>query len=538
MAEISFETLGSCPVPGATPAGDDARYEPEYAAVLEEIDKLSFSGQAEPVSWSAVEKNAVLILAEKAKDLQMAAYLGVALWQNRGLAGLVDGIHVLAGFLENFWETGWPAVKRMRGRVNAIDWWHERTYGFLQDTADRIPPLSAEQQKELLDQITRLDELVSSLIPDASPMRDLMAAAKRLPVVQEEQKEVEIQESEARTLPQDSPLSPSPLSSPSTPSSSPSPSPPPTPSSSPPQPPDQARSAPSLPESEDPAVLRRHFAAAGLAYIALARRTRPADAALWQLSRLIVWGGIFAAPASEDGQTLLPAPDKGVLAQGQQKLQAGDALGAAVIAEELFLTAPFCLDAQKTVYEALSCLGGQFSDAADRVAEESARFFTRLPGLDKLSFIDGTPFAAPETITWLQATVSGGTKETAPPATGDDPFASVFASARELAARRKLGEALGLLDAARTDSPSANLRLRTCQLRLLREGGKKEAAQALAEALLLEVSERDLDNWDPPLALEALTAIHNALSLEGSSNEQQLRDVCRRIARLSPAALG
>ncbi len=54
MAEISFETLGSCPVPGATPGGDDARYEPEYAAVLEEIEKLSFSGQGAAVSWDAV----------------------------------------------------------------------------------------------------------------------------------------------------------------------------------------------------------------------------------------------------------------------------------------------------------------------------------------------------------------------------------------------------------------------------------------------------------------------------------------------------
>lgn len=73
MAEISFAALGSCPVPGETPAGDDARYEPEYAAVLEEIEKLSFSVQGAPVSWPAVEKNAVLILSEKSKDLQIAS---------------------------------------------------------------------------------------------------------------------------------------------------------------------------------------------------------------------------------------------------------------------------------------------------------------------------------------------------------------------------------------------------------------------------------------------------------------------------------
>lgn len=514
MAEISFEALGSCPVPGETPAGDDARYEPEYAAVLEEIEKLSFSGQGAAVSWSAVEKNAVLILSEKSKDLQIAAYLGVALWQNRGLEGMLDGVRVLAGLLETFWETGWPALKRMRGRVNAIDWWHERAYAFLQDAADQAPPVTAGQQKELLDGLAKLDALVSSLMPDASSLRDLTAAARRLPLAQEKQPPHEApapqepvqQVAMTRETPERN----------SAPSSG------------------QIQAAPAIPDTDDPAVLRRHFTAAGLAYLASARRADPGNASLWQLSRLIIWGGIVALPASEDGQTLLPVPDMDALARARQKLHAGKALEAAFDAEDIFAAAPFCLDAQEIVYAALAAIGPQFADAAHCVLEESARFFSRLSGVEKLSFIDGTPLASPGTILWLRAATSGASMKQEPRTSGNDPCETAFASAKELMAQNKLADALAALDAAKTASPAANLRLRVYQLRLLWESGKTEAAQALAEALLQEVTARDLDNWDHCLTLETLMAARNAFALSASRYEQELRDIRRRIARLRP----
>ena len=521
MTEISFETLGSCPVPGETPAGDDARYEPEYAAVLEEIEKLSFSGQGAAISWPVVEKNAIVILSEKSKDLQIAAYLGVALWQNRGLEGMLDGVRVLVGFFETFWETGWPTLKRLRGRINALDWWHERTYGFLRDAAPQVFPITTEKQKELLDALGKLEGLVSSLIPDASPLRDLTAAVQRLPVTSEDQ-------SPGQTLSQ----------TPGEPSAPPESGTQETQATN-----AQALSMPAkapdaVQKTDDPAVLRRHFAAAGQAYLASARRAEPDNASLWQLSRLIIWGGIAALPASEEGQTLLPAPDMGALARARQKLQSGNALEAALDAEDFFTTAPFCLDTQQIVHAALATLGPQFADAARRVREESARFFSRLPGMEKLSFIGGTRFVSPETILWLREAALSASGESKQPSTpGDDPSETVFASARALMAQNKLAEALSTLDAAKTASSAVNLRLRAYQLRLLREGGKVEAAQALAEALLQEVAARDLDNWDPQLTLEALLPALHVFVLSESRYEPELRDIRRRIARLHPADL-
>jgi type VI secretion system protein VasJ len=514
MADISFATLGSSPVPGETPAGDDARYEPEYAAVLEEIEKLSFSGQREVVSWPNVEQNAVTILAEKSKDLQIAAYLGVALWQNRGLEGALDGMRVLSGLLETFWETGWPALKRVRGRVNAIDWWHERSYGFFQDAADQGHPLPPEQREQLLNELARLDGLVSSLMPDASPLRDLATAVRRFPIVQQEPPAggpPPLRESAAQKTPAGS-AAPPPLSG-------------------------QAQPAGPVPETDDPAVLRRRFAAAGQAYIAAARRAEPGNASLWQLSRLLVWGGISALPESEDGRTQLPPPDLDALAEARRKLQAGNALEAAFAAEDFFVSAPFCLDAQEIVHAALTALGPQFADAARRVREESAGFCSRLPGVEKLSFSDGAPFASPRTTAWLRETAASGAGNGGLQAPGADPCQTAFAAARDLMVQNKLAAALDALDAAKTASPAENLRLRACQTRLLLESGKTDAALPLAEALLQESTARDLDNWDPGLALEALTAARDAFALAGSGYEGELREVRRRIARLRPAAV-
>ncbi len=521
MADLSFETLGVCPVPGATPAGEDARYEPEYAAVLEEIEKLSFSGQGATVSWPAIEKNAVAILSEKSKDIQIAAYLGVALWQNRSLEGMFDGIRVLAGLLEHFWETGWPALKRMRGRVNAIDWWHERTYAFVQDAATQDIPLTAEGQKTLLDAIEKLDELVASLMPDASPLRDLAAAVRRLPVSPETQaEEAPPPAPEETKVPQLE--APSPPAAPKTP--------PPAPASATPQPAAQP--------TEDPASLRRQFTSAGLAYLAAARPAEPGNPSLWALSRLIIWGPIAALPPAEEGQTLLPAPDMTALAQVRQKLQAGNALEAALEAEDFFATAPFCLDVQETIHAALSALGPQCADAARCVLEESVKFFSRLPGVEKLSFTDGTPFAASQTLVWLrEAAVSLRPRRAEVPSPPrEDSCAAAFQAARDLLAQNRLEEALAALDEAKTPSPAVNLRLNLYQLRLLIEAGKSAAAQALAEALLEETTVRDLDAWDPQLSLATLAAARDAFTLAETRYEGELREVRRRIARLRPAS--
>ncbi|MDR1946910.1 MAG: type VI secretion system protein TssA [Desulfovibrio sp.] len=502
----SYATLGTRPIPGDAPAGKDARYEPEYAAVLEEIEKLSFSGQGTTISWPAVEKNAAQILAEQSKDLQIAAYFGVALCRTMGMEGLLTGARTLAGIMETFWETAWPALKRMRGRINAVDWWHGRVYAFVQEQAGQNSTIPVGLGENIMEALGKLDELIASLMPDASPLRDLSAAVRQLTMPVTEKAH------EAAPAPQKTPEQKSASGAAQTP----------TPAS------------PAA--SDDPAVLRRNFVAAAQAYVTAARRVEPGNASLWQLSRLTVWGAITALPASENGQTRLPAPDTEVLAQARQKLKAGNALEAAVTAEEFFAGAPFCLDAQEVVHKALAALGAQFAEAAQSVADAAAAFAARLPGVEKLTFADGTPFASPQTLIWLRETAASRGGRGNARSSGDKTGKNVFESARALLAQNKLAEAVALLDDAKTQSPATNLHLNACQLRLLCEAGQSAAAGALAEAILQETSVHGLDAWDPESALDALLAVRDAFSMSEAQYAEALREVRRRIAYLRPAA--
>jgi type VI secretion system protein VasJ len=530
QVDATFDALGTLPIPGENPAGTDAKYEPEYGAVLTEIEKLSFSGQGAVVSWPTVEEQTAVILKNKSKDLQIAAYLGVALWHNRGLDGMLAGVRVLAGLLREFWQTAYPPVTRMRGRVNALDWWHERSSAFLHEPATRDASLDADLQKKLLEALADLDGLVGTLLPAAMPLHDLISAVRGLPVGSS---------GPAPDSEQSEPEPPSPPDPPAEPAATPPADAPSSPSHASQAEPARQAPAPIAADADDPAVLRRRFVEAGQAYLAGARRDNPADPTPWRLLRLILWGGILAVPQAEDNRTQLPTPDMTSITAERRALHAGNALEMAFAAEEVFAVAPFCLDAQFVAYKALTLLGERYAKAAEAIEDESARFTARLPGVEKLRFADGAPFAEPETVTWLRnaalsrAQKPGGGVPASTVAKEED---ARWAEARELMAQNKLADALNLFDAAKTDSPSANLRLRVRQLRILCDAGESAAAMALAEALMLETTRKDLDNWDPQLALSALIAVRGALNLFDAQNTHRLCDVNARIARIKPSA--
>jgi type VI secretion system protein VasJ len=514
-----FALLGASPIPGENPAGADARYEPEYAAVLAEIEKLSFSGQGAAASWPLIEEKAAAILSSKSKDIQIAVYLAVALWHNRGFEGMLEGTRLLSGLLTTFWETAWPPPKRMRGRANALGWWHERAHVFLQEQAGA--PIGAELRDNILEALAALDETVSPLLPDVPPPRDLAPLVRRLPAPPSGGGS-----SPEGQAPGDRPAASAPeRAGPGPDSAAPSPG--------------ETGPADASPAGNDPAALRRRFVASGQEYLAAARRANPADAGLWRLSRLLLWSALTAPPPSEGGQTPLPPPDMQNLAQARQKLEEGKALEAALGAEEFFAGAPLCLDAQAFIWRALSALGPQFAEAAQAVREESARLIARLPGLEKLSFNDGSPFATPPTVLWLREASPSPRPDGKEPGAAREPAGGRLNEARTLLAQDKLAEALDLLDAAKTDSPAENLRCKIAQLDLLREAGEGGAALGLAEALLAETAARNLDDWDPRLALDALIAVRGVLSLFDAQNARTRREVTGRIARLRPSsALG
>lgn len=178
---MNIENLGSQPIPGPNPAGQDARYDVEYEQLQAEIDKLNSVTKVEEVDWKRVVDLSGNILERKAKDLLAAAYMSVGLTQTRGLEGLVLGMRILKEMTTTFWEDCFPPKKRLRGRINAFSWWQEKTLIWLKNHLDPTP-LPVQLRQDLLAHAAALDQSLEELLPDLPPLRELINILERLPV--------------------------------------------------------------------------------------------------------------------------------------------------------------------------------------------------------------------------------------------------------------------------------------------------------------------------------------------------------------------
>ncbi|HEV2761939.1 MAG TPA: type VI secretion system ImpA family N-terminal domain-containing protein [Pyrinomonadaceae bacterium] len=110
------------PLGGAGGAGEDARNTAEYDAVDREVKAARAAGVMLPgddggqerrgANWLKVEQDSIEILRARSKDIKVCAWMTEALVNNHGFAGLRDGLRVMAGIHERFWETFYPEIYR------------------------------------------------------------------------------------------------------------------------------------------------------------------------------------------------------------------------------------------------------------------------------------------------------------------------------------------------------------------------------------------------------------------------------------------
>src|SRR5262249_806952 len=65
---------------------------------------------AEPPNWRPVLDGATKAIAQKSKDLEIAAYLTEALVRLKGFAGIRYGYRLARGLVERFWDGLYPAA--------------------------------------------------------------------------------------------------------------------------------------------------------------------------------------------------------------------------------------------------------------------------------------------------------------------------------------------------------------------------------------------------------------------------------------------
>ncbi|MDR2612985.1 MAG: type VI secretion system ImpA family N-terminal domain-containing protein [Deltaproteobacteria bacterium] len=176
-----LKRLALDPLPGDSPAGRDVRLEEDFVALQAEIDRLSsMSGATGGVNWPLAQSLAYKILRESSKDILAAVYMAVAIGENEGPASLGAQAGFLADFVEAWWQTLLPPLKRLRARVNAIEWWRDRTIQLIQKYQGE--PVAQEALDSAREALARLDGVLGAANENLPSIREVTKNLAAVPV--------------------------------------------------------------------------------------------------------------------------------------------------------------------------------------------------------------------------------------------------------------------------------------------------------------------------------------------------------------------
>ncbi len=514
---MDFLVLGKEPIQPEQPAGEEARYTPEYEQLQAEIDKLSLPSASGGVDWHKVENLASAILAQKSKDLSVASYLTVALIYNRQAEGLAIGLQIYRDLLENFWETLYPAKARMRGRIRTVEWWVEK----METALATLPPtsFSPELLQKIKENFDQIDDFLSQNVeepPALSGLRDFFRTIEETALVQAAAEEKKTEEK---------------------------------------KPPATPPAVASAPVREEPEVISSGAEAQRALNSVLAKmreiatylfQENIANPQAYHLNRMASWSIVENLPPAAEGKTKIPPPPAQIRNSLYELKAKGNYEALVRAAEGKVAQFIFWLDLQRLVAEGLTMLGSSYQAAAEAVKKETAYLISRLPGLEGLAFNEGTPFADSETKGWLKEIAGSPTislsslGSSSGPARSqeEDLLGKEVEKAKEMIKEGKLLEAISGLQQQMHKSSSGKEKIlwRLAIAQLLLEMKKPRPARPYLEQILKDIDSYHLEEWDPELALRGLKTIwlgwNNAPE---PALKDKLGEVILRIAKLDLA---
>lgn len=125
------------------PSGEDLAFSPELDAIASarkaddpSLDQGEWVTPLKEADWDFVVKRCAALLETKSKDLRLAAWLAEAGGKKYHMRGLAEGLLVVAGLLDRFWDKG------LYPESDGDD--HEQRIGNLSMILNRIPALLRE----------------------------------------------------------------------------------------------------------------------------------------------------------------------------------------------------------------------------------------------------------------------------------------------------------------------------------------------------------------------------------------------------------
>lgn len=575
----ALAVLGRTDIDSAMPAGADVRADARFDALHAELAKLASPGASGQVDWRAATHLAAELLRERGKDLLVGCYLAGALLQTGGAAGLRCGLEIVGDLVERHWDAMSPPVSRMRARRGALQWLVDRVDAMHDAGAAACGgACSAELVAQLRAAARRIDALLAERDDDAPTMRAVHAFAERLPVEVVEVVEVadeadvadvaetaETAEADAHgstggpaaeiaiAAAEQALIDPAGRAAPSAGTDT-----------------NANADAAGQPARLDEAAGRERALADALAQLhcvatAFAQADW-ADARGFQLRRVACWSSVCALPETdaENGRTRIAAPSASIVGAAKNIDGDGEPVAAVRFAEAHAQAFPLWLDLQRIAARALARAGGDGADARREVETAVRALLARLPGLDALTFADGTPFADDATRAWLGElgapvvaadAVSPSSLPLSPrpspperssPMAGEParaPGDACGASADDAVDRACAFAASGQLDLAlhaiqhaidRATSAEQRLRARVRLCELARDHWPHEVPEAFARGVIEPIRRHDLLAWNPELALDGLSAAY-ALLIRRDRESAHARTVLDEIASVDAA---
>lgn len=105
------------PIAGENTAGENLRYTPVYDSIQEarraddQMEQGEWQHEVKTSDWNQVLSLSIEALTEKSKDIQIAVWLLEALTVTSGFKGFNQGLEVIIGFLNNFWDNLFPEIE-------------------------------------------------------------------------------------------------------------------------------------------------------------------------------------------------------------------------------------------------------------------------------------------------------------------------------------------------------------------------------------------------------------------------------------------
>ncbi len=502
--------LGSDPIGGDAPAGVSVRFDPEFEQLDAEIGKMQRVAQTDNtppprVDWSAVVQLSTSILKTKSKDYRVASYLVMGLYQTNKVEGLLSGFPMYTGIIRNFWETAFPEKTRLRGRIGALEWLGGNLGTALsRDSAKSVSDkLIGELERVTGEFLSCLSEFMGNQAPDFSELKTTVAA--RVKEVRSRLAAADrAKENEVRRA--------------------------------------AAVASGEVTELADAQKVIEECRNRLSRVAAFLFKSNPADPLSYRIKRGITWGWLAAAPANENGITHIPPIPADAMQRCNALSSEGKWIGVVEETELNFFDRVFGLDLQRRCIQALTELGEKYEAPRQAILTELAGLLTRIPEIARFKFIDGSPFADPETAAWLKGEVlrpasanhpQGETKE--PPAgQQSSELAEAVAEARRLMAGGKLQEAIALFKDGIAQSPLRRFRFlwRLQLAKLCMEAGKLQLALPQLTSLDEEVGRFSLEEWEPGLSLEVVQNLFKCRQRLAAATQMRSADVETQLAQL------